>query len=143
MFTKINFQYLISYLGLTPFIFIILDKYFLFKINEEIFQNFIINYGIIVLVFIGAINWNFQKKISNLIAIYGSLPSLFAVIIILLNLYDYNFSNLIYLIILFYYFQLLCDLLILHIKKINKNIFFTLRLPLTLIISISLFMIQY
>ena len=143
MFIKINFQYLISYLGLTPFIFIILDKYFLFKINEEIFQNFIIYYAIIILVFIGAINWNLQKKISNLIAIYGSLPSLFAIIIIILNLYDYNFSNLIYLIILFYYFQLVCDLLILHMSEINKYIFFTVRLPLTLFISISLFMIQY
>ena len=90
MFPKLNLQYLISYLGLAPFLFIILNKYYFFQINYEVSQSFTIYYCIIILVFIGAINWNLHEKINNSLVIYGFIPSCFATIIIFLNLYSYN-----------------------------------------------------
>ena len=83
---KFNIQYLFSYLGLFPFIVIIINKYFLFQIKEETSDNFIIYYTIIILVFVGSTNWNLSSKIKNHIVLYGFLPSLFALIIIVLNL---------------------------------------------------------
>ncbi len=142
MYFKLNLQYVISYLGLFPFIFMLLNKYYFFLINEEISHNFIIHYCNIIIVFIGAINWNLDKKINNLKAIYGFIPSLFALIIIILNLYNYNINNLIVTIILFYFLQLFCDYFFLYKYKTNKSSFIYLRMPLTIFIIISIFLIK-
>ena len=87
MFYKLNLQYIISYLGLIPYFLILLDKYLFLQIEEEIVVNFIIYYTLIIIVFIGSINWNLEKNIPNHLIFYGFLPSFFAVIIIILNLY--------------------------------------------------------
>ena len=142
MYFKLNLQYVISYLGLFPFIFMLLNKYYFFLINEEISHNFIIHYCNIIIVFIGAINWNLDKKINNLKAIYGFIPSLFALIITILNLYNYNINNLIVTIILFYFLQLFCDYFFLYKYKTNKSSFIYLRMPLTIFIIISIFLIK-
>ena len=130
MFPKINLQYLISYLGITPYVFIICNKFFLFQINETISQNFIINYSIIIIVFIGAINWNLEVKINNIKAIYGFIPSFFAIILISLNLYNYNFNNLVIFLVLFFITQLILDYCLIYSKNINKKPFYLLRLSL-------------
>ena len=63
MFKKINFQFVLSYFGLFPFLVILLD-YFFFKILEtNIVKDFLIFYSIIIFVFIGAVNWNLKKNI--------------------------------------------------------------------------------
>ena len=85
MHTKLNFQYLFSYLGLIPFFIIIIDKYFFFQIKQEIIIDFIIYYTVLIFVFIGSTNWNFENNVKNYFVIYGFLPSLFGVIIIILN----------------------------------------------------------
>ena len=143
MFPKLNLQYLISYLGLAPFIIIILNKYYFFQINYEVSQSFTIYYCIIILVFIGAINWNLHEKINNSLVIYGFIPSFFSLFIIILNLYNFKFDNLILTIILFFYLQLICDFFFLYSKKKNKYPFIFLRLPLTIMITISLLIIKY
>lgn len=143
MFPKLNLQYLISYLGLAPFIIIILNKYYFFQINYEVSQSFTIYYCIIILVFIGAINWNLHEKINNFLVIYGFIPSFFSLFIIILNLYNFKFDNLILTIILFFYLQLICDFFFLYSKKKNKYPFIFLRLPLTIMITISLLIIKY
>ncbi len=142
MYFKLNLQFVISYLGLFPFIFMLLNKYYFFLINEEISHNFIIHYCNIIIVFIGAINWNLDKKINNLKAIYGFIPSLFALIITILNLYNYNINNLIVTIMLFYFLQLFCDYFFLYKYKTNKSSFIYLRMPLTIFIIISIFLIK-
>ena len=142
MYFKLNLQYVISYLGLFPFIFILLNKYYFFLINEEISHNFIIYYCNIIIVFIGAINWDLDKKINNLKAIYGFIPSLFALTITILNLYNYNINNLIIIIMLFYFLQLFCDYFFLYKYKTNKSSFTYLRMPLTIFIIISIFLIK-
>ena len=62
MFKKINIQFLISYFGLIPYAMVFLDKYYFLKIKEEILFNFITYYSLIIIVFIGSINWNLKNN---------------------------------------------------------------------------------
>ena len=114
MFKKINFQFVLSYLGLFPFFVILLD-YFFFKILESnIVKDFFIFYSLIIFVFIGAVNWNLKENISLLIVFIGFMPSLASVLIIIMFLYSYEVIN--YLIILFI-IQLILDNFIYTEKK--------------------------
>ena len=138
MFKKINFQFVLSYLGLFPFLVILLD-YFFFKILEtNIVKDFLIFYSIIIFVFIGAINWNLKKNISFIVVLIGFMPSFSSVLIIIMFLNSYETIN--YLIVLFI-IQLISDGYI-YRKKNNKFVFYKLRIPLTLIIIFSLIFIQ-
>ena len=101
MFSKLNLQHFLSYMGLIPFIIIIFNKYLPFQIDHNIISDFIIFYTLIIVVFIGSINWNLEKKIENIKIIYGFIPSFFSSILILLNLFDFNFYLLFSLLILF------------------------------------------
>ena len=90
MFKKINIQFIISYFGLIPYAVVFLDKYYFLKIKEEILLNFITYYSLIIIVFIGSINWNLKDNPPTHIVVYGFLPSLFSIIVIMLNLYNIN-----------------------------------------------------
>lgn len=143
MFSKFNIQYLLSYLGLLPFFFISFNKYFFFIINHSISKQFIIFYCLIISVFIGAINWNFEKNIKIFLAIYSIIPSLFALLIIILSLYNVNIYYLIFFIISFLLAQLFFDYILIYFKAENANTFFYLRLPLTTIIIINILIIIF
>ena len=101
--------------------------------------NFIIFYSIIVFVFIGSTNWDLTKKISIIRALYGFLPSFFSVFFILLYLYDYNIVTLL---IISFFLQLIIDYYLVYDLQVNKIIFFLLRVPLSALIMISLIIIQ-
>ena len=58
MSKKINFQFLISYFGLIPYVLTFLDKYYFLIVEEEYLLSFITYYSLIIIVFIGSINWN-------------------------------------------------------------------------------------
>ena len=138
MFKKINFQFVLSYLGLFPFLVILLD-YFFFKILEtNIVKDFLIFYSIIIFVFIGAVNWNLKKNISLLIVLIGFMPSFASILIIVMFLYSYDVIN--YLIILFIV-QLILDNFI-YREKNDRPIFYRLRTPLTFIVILCLILIQ-
>ena len=93
MFKKINIQFVLSYLGLFPFLVILLD-YFFFKILEtNIVKDFLIFYSIIIFVFIGAVNWNLKKNISLIIVLIGFMPSFASALIILMFLYSYKVTH--------------------------------------------------
>ena len=139
MLKKINFQFLLSYLGLFPFLVILFDKFFFKLLNFNIVNDFSIFYSIIIFVFIGAINWNLKKNISILIVLLGFIPSLVSVLIILMFLYSYEVIN--YLIILFI-IQLIFDSFI-FIEKNSRIIFYQLRIPLTFIVILYLILIQF
>jgi len=141
MFKKINIQFLFSYLGLIPYAVIFLDKYFFLIIKEEVLYNFIIYYSLIIIVFIGSINWNLKVNPPTHIVVYGFLPTLFSVIIIILNLYDINSFIIFILIILLLLTQLFFDYIILFYNELNKRAFYFLRLPLTILISVFLLLI--
>ena len=142
MSKKINFQFLISYLGLIPYVLTFLDKYYFLIIEEEYLLSFITYYSLIIIVFIGSINWNLKNNPPTHIVIYGFLPSLFAVMIIILSLLNINILIIFILITLLLLTQLFFDYIILFSNEINKNAFYFLRLPLTALIIIFLFLIS-
>ena len=139
MFKKINLQFLISYLGYLPFLFVIIDK-FLFNIfKPAILKDFIVLYSIIIFVFIGAINWNLRENIPTKLLVIGFLPSLCSIFIIILYLSSYD----VYLIIII---LLLIQLVIekyFYKKKFERKIYYMVRTPLTFLILISLIIIQF
>ena len=139
---KINFQFLISYLGLIPYVLTFLDKYYFLIVKEEALLNFVIYYSLIIIVFIGSINWNLKNNPPTHIVIYGFLPSLFAVIIIILSLLNINILIIFILIILLLLTQLFFDYIILFANEMNKQAFYYLRLPLTILIILFLFFIS-
>ena len=139
MFKKINFQFLLSYLGLFPFFVILFDKFFFKLLDYNIVNDFSIFYSIIIFVFIGAINWNLKKNISILIILLGFIPSLISVLIILMFLYSYEVIN--YLIILFI-IQLIFDNFV-YIEQSSRIIFYQLRIPLTFVVILYLILIQF
>jgi len=139
MFKKINLQFLLSYLGLFPFLIILFDKFFFKMLDFNIVNDFSIFYSIIIFVFIGAINWNLEKNISILTILVGFMPSLASVLIILMFLYSYEVIN--YLIILFI-IQLILDNFI-YIEQNSRYVFYQLRIPLTFIVIIYLILIQF
>ena len=139
MFKKINLQFLLSYLGLSPFLVILFDKFFFKLLNFNIVNDFSIFYSIIIFVFIGAINWNLKKNISILTILIGFMPSLASVLIILMFLYSYEVIN--YLIILFI-IQLVLDNFI-YIEQNSRYVFYQLRIPLTFTVILYLILIQF
>tara|TARA_A100001011_G_scaffold30357_1_gene29348 strand:- start:620 stop:1051 length:432 start_codon:yes stop_codon:yes gene_type:complete len=142
MSKKINFQFLISYLGLIPYVLTFLDKYYFLIVEEDDLLNFITYYTLIIIVFIGSINWNLKNNPPTHIVIYGFLPSLFAVIIIILSLLNINILIIFILITLLLLTQLFFDYIILFANETNKKAFYSLRFPLTVLITIFLFLIS-
>ena len=141
MFQKINFQYIFSYLGLIPFIIILINKYYFFIVDDEFSVNFTIYYTIVISVFIGSANWNLNENINTKIVIYGFSPSIFAVVIIILNLINFNSQYLIIFLILILFLQLIFDYYLIYSKLLVRTSFYCLRLPLTIFIEIILFQI--
>ena len=81
MFKKINFQFVLSYLGLFPFLIIFLDKFFFKFLEFNIVKDFLIFYSIIIFVFIGAVNWNLKKNIPLIIVFFGFSVTLLSFIV--------------------------------------------------------------
>ena len=142
MSKKINFQFIISYLGIIPYILTFLDKYYFLIFEEKDLLNFITYYTLIIIVFIGSINWNLKNNPPTHIIIYGFLPSLFAVMIIILSLLNFNILIVFILITLLLLTQLFFDYIILFANETNKRAFYLLRLPLTVLIIIFLLLIS-
>jgi len=138
MLKKINFQFVLSYLGLFPFLAILLDFFFFKILDSNIVKDFSIFYSLIIFVFIGAVNWNLKKNISLIFVFIGFMPSFVSVLIIVMFLYSYDVIN--YLIILFI-IQLILDNFI-YREKNDRSIFYKLRIPLTITILICLTLIQ-
>ena len=138
MTNRINLQLLLSYFGLLPFLFIILDKFFFNLFNPYLLKDFSILYSIIIFVFIGAINWSLAENISFKKIIIGFYPSLFSVFIIILYLLSYD---ILFFITILFSCQLILDKF-LYKKQVEKKIYIILRVPLTLFIIISLILIQ-
>ena len=137
MLGLINLQFLISYSGIAPFLIIIIDKLFFNYFDPNIIEDFSIFYSLIIFVFIGAINWDLKKIMPVKLVILGFLPSLIAVILLFMHLMLYE-VNLI--VITFIILQLLIDNFI-YKEKFEKEIYFKLRLPLTILIVLSLLII--
>ena len=139
MIKNINLQYIFSYIGIIPYLVLILDKTFFNEIQTDIRENFSIYYSIIIFVFIGALNWNLKIKITIFYVIYGIFPSIVSIFLILFNLFFYNIFPFL---ILFFLIQLILDYFYVYRSVYLKNIYLFLRLPLTFLIICSLSIIQ-
>ena len=138
-----NLQYIISYFGLIPYIYLLIDKYLFLNIEEEILYNFILYYTLIISIFIGSINWNLQSKVPNHLIIYGFIPTVYSLILIILNLYSYNIRILFLLSIILLISQLFFDFILIFANLKNKKVFYFLRLPLTILISLILIILVF
>ena len=139
MYKKINLQFLISYLGFLPYLIVIIDKFFLQQIDTKILESFSVYYSIIILVFIGSINWNLEENVSKKKVLYGFLPSFFSVFIIIIYLYDFNVFILL---ISYLLIQLFLDYFIIYKNGNHQKAYYFVRLPLTILIVLSLIIIQ-
>ena len=134
MIKNINLQFLISYLGLVPFLIAIADKFFFHYLNNSIVDDFIIIYSLIIFVFIGAINWDLKKRMPVKLVIIGFLPSLIAVILLCMHLILYEVGSIV---ITFMILQFLVDNYF-YKETSEREVYFKLRLPLTICIVVSL-----
>ena len=138
MFKKINLQFVLSYSGLLPYLIILLDKFFFKYLDYNIVKDFAIFYSIVIFVFIGASNWNLKKNVLLFHLFIGFIPSLASFILIIMFLYSYHVIN--YLIVCLI-IQLLFDKFN-YKEKNDRVVLYKLRIPLTLIICLSLIFIQ-
>ncbi len=132
-----NVKYLVSYAGLVPFFYLLLDGYFF----EYLETNFILDISIlmacIIFTFIGAYNWDFKKD-NMLLELYGFLPSLISMVILLLNLVSFDKIDLINILILFFLVQLFIDLFFSLRDIFPMRYYIRLRIPVTTSLCASL-----
>ena len=116
----------------------IVDKFFCHYLNTNIVDDFIIIYSLIILVFIGAINWDLKKRMPVKLVIIGFLPSLIAVILLYMHLMLYEVGLIV---IAFIILQFLVDNYF-YKEAYEREVYFKLRFPLTICIVFSLAIIQ-
>ena len=134
MIKNINLQFLISYLGLVPFLIALANKFFFHYLDTSIVDDFIIIYSLIIFVFIGAINWDLKKRMPVKLVIIGFLPSLIAVILLCMHLMLYEVGLIL---ITFMILQFLVDNYF-YKETSEREVYFKLRLPLTICVVLSL-----
>ena len=127
-------QCLISYLGLLPYFYLLIDLYFIEMLSPEIIHDIMLYNTLIIFTFIGAINWDFKKN-SIIYTIYGFIPSLIAFFIMVLNVLNYEKYFLFSAIIIFLLLQLFIDYLLYLNNKISSSVIYYLRIPVTLTLS--------
>lgn len=137
-----NVKYFVSYLGLVPFILLIIDGYFLGMLDINFIINLSIMMACIIFTFIGAYNWNFEKD-NTFLEVYGFMPSLISMIILLLNIFKFNQTSLILFLIMFLLVQLLIDFYRTLKCTFPMRYFIKLRLPVTSTLCVSLLIISY
>jgi len=132
-----NIKYIVSYLGLVPFFFLIIDGYFLGMLDKNFITTISITMACIIFTFIGAYNWDFKKD-DILLETYGFIPSLLSMIILILNIFKFNPNNLILFLIVFLLMQLLIDFYRTLKLSFPMRYFLKLRLPVTGMLCVSL-----
>ena len=139
IYKHFNYHILLSYFGILPFIFIVLDINIFNIFDINFLKDFIIYYSLLIFTFVGAIRWNFNNTLSLGELLCGFLPSLLSTILILINLLKFNQSLILFFIFILLFSQLFSDFLF-YKKNIKEFFYFTkIRLPLTLLINCNIF----
>ena len=133
---KYLLQTTISYLGILPFIFILLDLHIFSYFSIHFLKDFIIFYTLMIFSFIGAMRWNFNNESKIIKIIYGFIPSLLSTLLIFFNLVNINKNLILFCLVVLIVFQLIGDLIFYKIDSGEKFIFHNIRMPITFIISI-------
>ena len=127
-------QCLISYLGLIPYFYLLIDLYFIEMLSPKIIYDIMLYNTLLIFTFIGATNWDFKKN-HIIYTIYGFIPSLIAFFIMVLNVLNYEKYFLFSAIIIFLLLQLFIDYLLYLNNKISSSVIYYLRIPVTLTLS--------
>lgn len=136
-----NVKYLVSYLGLLPFLCLIIDGYYLEILDVNFIWDLSLLMSCIIFTFIGAYNWNFVID-RPWLEFYGFLPSLISMIILTLSLLGISKIILLMIVIVFLVTQLIFDLILSLNDIFPIRYFVTLRIPVTSGLTISLFLIS-
>ena len=136
-----NVKYLVSYLGLLPFLCLIIDGYYLEILDVNFIWDLSLLMSCIIFTFIGAYNWNFVID-RPWLEFYGFLPSLISMIILTLSLLGISKIILLMIVIVFLTTQLIFDLILSLNDMFPIRYFVTLRIPVTSGLTISLFLIS-
>ena len=136
-----NVKYFVSYLGLLPFLCLIIDGYYLEILDVNFIWDLSLLMSCIIFTFIGAYNWNFVID-QPWIEFYGFLPSLISMIILTLSLLGISKIILLMVVIVFLVTQLIFDLILSLNDIFPIKYFVTLRIPVTSGLTISLFLIS-
>jgi uncharacterized membrane protein YdcZ (DUF606 family) len=136
-----NVKYFVSYLGLIPFLCLIIDGYYLELLDINFIWDLSLLMSCIIFTFIGAYNWNFKID-SPWIEFYGFLTSLISMAILTLNLLGISKITLLMTMILFLFTQLFFDLLLSLKDVFPMRYFLRLRIPVTSGLTISLFLVS-
>ena len=136
-----NVKYLVSYLGLLPFLCLIIDGYYLEILDVNFIWDLSLLMSCIIFTFIGAYNWNFVID-QPWIEFYGFLPSLISMVILTLSLLGISKIILLMVVIVFLVTQLIFDLILSLNDIFPIKYFVTLRIPVTSGLTISLFLIS-
>ena len=136
-----NVKYLVSYLGLLPFLCLIIDGYYLEILDVNFIWDLSLLMSCIIFTFIGAYNWNFVID-RPWLEFYGFLPSLISMIILTLSLLGISKIILLMVVIVFLVTQLFFDLILSLNDIFPMRYFITLSIPVTSWLTISLFLIS-
>ena len=136
-----NVKYLVSYLGLLPFLCLIIDGYYLEILDVNFIWDLSLLMSCIIFTFIGAYNWNFVID-RPWLEFYGFLPSLISMIILTLSLLGISKIILLMVVIVFLVTQLIFDLILSLNNIFPIRYFVTLRISVTSGLTISLFLIS-
>jgi uncharacterized membrane protein YdcZ (DUF606 family) len=136
-----NVKYLVSYLGLLPFLCLIIDGYYLEILDVNFIWDLSLLMSCIIFTFIGAYNWNFVID-RPWLEFYGFMPSLISMVILTLSLLGISKIILLMVVIVFLVTQLIFDLILSLNDIFPIRYFVTLRIPVTSGLTISLFLIS-
>ena len=136
-----NFKYFISYSGLLPFIIFISDIYFFGYLDYIFILDMSLYIACIIFTFIGAYNWDFYRD-NIVLEIYGFIPSLISMILILMNELTYDKQFIFEILIFFLIIQLIIDFFITMSKLFPVNYFLNLRIPVTGLLAFCLIVLS-
>jgi hypothetical protein len=131
--------FLISYLGILPLILVFIDINIINFFKITLLKEFIFFYTLIIFTFIGAMRWNFYKNSNTLRILYGFIPSLISTFLIMFKLLNFNLLLGFLLVNLCLILQLFCDFIFCKKNDVEKHFFYTVRLPVTLILVLNIF----
>tara|TARA_X000000368_G_C23014630_1_gene705097 strand:+ start:187 stop:633 length:447 start_codon:yes stop_codon:yes gene_type:complete len=134
-----NSQAFLSYLGILPFIYVLIDIHIINIFFINILKDFIIFYSLLIFTFIGAMRWSFNNYSNMWVILYGFLPSLISTILIIIFLIKNNQNTILFFIFLLLIIQMFVDFLISKKNYEEKHLFLIVRLPLTIIITLNIF----
>ena len=137
-----NLKYIVSYSGLVPFFYLVVDGYFLEFLDTNFILDIAIYMACIIFTFIGAYNWDFKNN-NFYLELYGFLPSLISMIIIIFNMLGYSKVFLINTVVIAFLAQLIVDLFITMKQIFPTTYYLKLRIPITASLSLSLILISY